>query len=93
MLDSATIVRRKPGLMASTLDGELVMLDIESGHYFGLSGVGPSIWHMLDQACSVGTIIEGVKAEFATGSADRVDEDVTIFLQQLVDKGLVMIVT
>ena len=91
MLDPQTRLRRKPELIASTLDRETVMLDIESGKYFGLSGVGPRIWSMLDEECSVASIVEGVKSEFAIGAADSVDHDVKTFLQQLVDKGLVTV--
>ncbi|WP_239019830.1 PqqD family protein [Sphingomonas suaedae] len=74
------------------MDGETVMLDVESGHYFGLSGIGPHIWTMLEQDRSVGEIIADVKAEFAIGAGDMVDQDVTHFVQELVDKGLVTIV-
>ena len=91
MLDSETILRRRPDLVASTMDDETVMLDIESGYYFGLSGVGPHIWTMLEQERSVGAIVEGVKSHFEIGAADSVEEDVTTFLQLLVDKGLVMV--
>lgn len=90
-MDAATIVRRKPGLLESKMDGETVMLDIESGRYFGLSGVGAYIWNRLDQGCSVGAIVDGVKSEFAIGAADSVDQDVTTFLRHLVDRGLVTI--
>jgi len=86
-----TMLRRKAELLASTMDGETVMLDVESGHYFGLSGVGPHIWSMLEQDRSVGAIVEGVKAHFAVGAEDSVDEDVMDFLRQLVDRGLVMV--
>lgn len=91
VLNSQTRLRRRPDLLASTLDGETVMLDIESGYYFGLSGVGPHIWSLLDQECSVGAIVEGVKSHFEIGAADSVEEDVTTFLQLLVDKGLVTV--
>ncbi|MET4697347.1 hypothetical protein ABIE65_000358 [Constrictibacter sp. MBR-5] len=90
-MDSHTILRRRAELLASTMDGETVMLDVETGHYFGLSGVGPHIWSMLEQDRSVGAIVDGVKAHFAVGPEDSVSEDVLAFLQKLVDKGLVMV--
>ncbi len=92
MLNVDTILRRKPDLLASEMDGETVMLDIEGGHYFGLSGTGPHIWSLLDQDRSAGAIVESVSAEFAVASDDSVAQDVMDFLQKLVDKGLVTVV-
>ena len=89
MLNADTIVKRKAGLLASIMDGETVMLDVDSGHYFGLSGAGSHIWSMLEQERSVAAVVDGVKAQFAVGADDNVDEDVIAFLQKLVDKGLV----
>jgi len=67
------------------------MLDMNSGSYFGLSGVGPHIWHMLEQDCSVGAIVDGVKEAFAVSADDTVDQDVMTFLQEMVDKELVRV--
>ncbi len=91
-MNSETILRRKPDLIATSMGDEAVMLDIESGYYFGLSGVGPHIWHMLEQSCSAGAVVDSVKAAFAVGADDNVDRDVITFLQRLVDKGLVRVV-
>lgn len=92
VVSSDTILRRNPDLLASEMDGETVMLDIESGHYFGLSGAGPHIWNLLEQDRSAGAIVESVSAEFAGASDDSVAQDVMDFLQKLVDKGLVTVV-
>lgn len=92
MLTPETRLRRRPELLATGMGHEVVMLDVDSGHYFGLSGVGPHIWEQLEQALSVQDIVDSVKAAFSVGAADSVDRDVTRFLQALVDKGLVTVV-
>ena len=92
MLDPNTILRRRPELLATGMGDEVVMLDMDSGHYFGLSGVGPHIWDLLEQPQSVQDVLDGVKAAFAVGAADSVDRDVMQFLQALVHKGLVTVV-
>lgn len=68
------------------------MLDADSGSYFGLSGVGPQVWELLDQPRTVGDVVEAVKAAFSVGPEDSVDRDVHLFLQALLDKGLVSVV-
>lgn len=92
VLNSETILRRRPDLIATRMGDEAVMLDIESGYYFGLSGVGPHIWNMLEQSCSAGGVVDSVKAAFAVGADDDVHQDVITFMQRLVDKGLVLVV-
>lgn len=87
-----TVLRRKPDLLTSMMDDETVMLDVESGHYFGLSGVGPHIWTLLEQDRSAEAIVASVKAAFAVGADDSVDRDVMNFLQKLVDKGLIVVI-
>src|SRR5438874_308601 len=37
-------------LLSSELDGEAVILDLTSGVYFGLNGVGARIWELLGEA-------------------------------------------
>ncbi|WP_169542631.1 PqqD family peptide modification chaperone [Sphingomonas baiyangensis] len=92
MIGADTILRRKADLVASDMDGETVMLDIESGHYFGLSGVGPHVWAQLGHDQRVGALIDGVHAAFAVSETDDVERDVLAFVQALHDKGLVQVV-
>lgn len=92
MIETDTVLRRKPDLVESTMDGETVMLDIESGHYFGLSGVGPHLWALLEQDRRAGALVDGVREEFAVSAEDDVQADIMTFLQQLLDKGLVKVV-
>lgn len=92
MLNSDTILKRRPELLATGMGHDVVMLDMDSGHYFGLSGVGPHIWNQLEQAASVQDVVDSVNASFSVSAGDSVDRDVSHFLQALVDKGLVAVV-
>ena len=44
-LDS--IIVRNVELLDSEIDGEIVMMNIESGKYFGMNKVGSEIWKMI----------------------------------------------
>src|SRR3954462_14354958 len=55
-LDSA--VRVTPDMLFSELEGEAVVLNLASGVYFGLNGVGARIWELL----SAGRDLRGIKA-------------------------------
>lgn len=91
MLGSTTVVRRRPELIAIGFGEETVMLDIQNGLYFGLAGVGPHIWAMLDRPCSIGAIIDAVRSAFAIDDGADVERDVTTFVHRLIDKGLVTV--
>ena len=45
--------------------GELVLLDLNSGQYFGLDPVGARIWELLsEQPRSLGNLCDAIEAEF-----------------------------
>ena len=93
-LQADTRLRRKQDLVATDMDGETVMLDIESGKYFALSGVGSHVWKMLEDERTVDQVIGDIESEFDVSNLSGRDEiaaDVTDFLQSLVDKDLVRV--
>jgi hypothetical protein len=40
----ATIVSRGPSVLTAEVDGEIVMMSIKQGRYFGLDDIGSDIW-------------------------------------------------
>ena len=46
------------------LEGELVLLDLESGSYFGLNPVGARIWEHLSDGASLAAAHTALLAEF-----------------------------
>jgi len=85
-----TLYQRKPELVAADMDGERVMLDIESGRYFALKGVGGFIWDAIEDPKSEAAIVEAIMEKFDTNSAESVPSDVAGFLISLVSSGLVL---
>ena len=47
-----------------SLGDELVLLNIDSGRYFGLDSVGASMWHALDKADTMESACQALLAEF-----------------------------
>ncbi|VCU70042.1 hypothetical protein PIGHUM_02109 [Pigmentiphaga humi] len=82
---------RQDGLVATDMDGETVMMSVERGEYFGLSGIGGQIWAWLEQPRTLDQLVESVCETFeiepATGRAD-----LQRFLQSLQDNGLIKVV-
>jgi hypothetical protein len=79
---------RVPDLLSADMDGDLVMMSVESGEYYGVGGVGPRIWELLEQPITVDAIVAVICAEFEVEET-RCREDVLTFARQLVETGLV----
>lgn len=70
------------------LDGEVVILDLRNGIYYGLDAIGARIWNMLQKPTTVGAIRDAILLEYDV-EADRCEQDLLAFLQDMGDKGLV----
>ena len=70
--------------------GEMVLLDLASGLYFGLDPVGSRIWELLSEnPCSLEDLCDAVEAEF-DAPRDQIERDVAELARQFVDKKLIV---
>lgn len=51
-------------VVARELEGELVLLDLESGGYFGLNPVGARIWEHVSEGASLQAVHTALMGEF-----------------------------
>ena len=79
---------RKADLLSVEMDGDLVMMSIDSGNYFGVSGIGPHIWQMLETPRNFGEIVDGVCAEYEV-DRETAAADLTLFLGTLSENGMI----
>jgi len=70
------------------LGDELVLLNVETGVYFGLDGIGTRIWTLLAEGLSIEGIIDRLLAEYDV-QAEQLRSDARAFLNTLIAKGLV----
>ena len=70
------------------LDGETIVLSLESGTYFGLNATGTRVWSLLEEGASRSAIIERISSEF-DHPIEVVQSDVDELLATLQAKGLV----
>ena len=64
------------------VDRTVVMMSIDQGRYFGLEGVGPRIWSLLEQPRSFRQLCEALLDEFEIAPEDC-RREVTTFLEEL----------
>jgi hypothetical protein len=82
-----TAVVRNPRLIAADMDGDLVMMSIESGEYFGLGGVGTRVWELIDTPRTLAQLTQAICAEYEVDAA-TCETDISRFLADLLANGL-----
>ena len=70
------------------LDGEVVLLNLETGVYFGLDPVGSRAWGLIDGRRTADDIVAALTTEYDV-DASTCSADVASFLAALRDTGLV----
>jgi hypothetical protein len=77
-----------PGkVVHETVDGETILIHLETGNYYSLSGAGAEIWGLVGTARSPGEIAREL-AERHGRTESEVSPAVTTLLTQLMEEGL-----
>jgi hypothetical protein len=84
-LDTRLIV--PPHVMSRLVGEETVLLDLASGMYFGLDGVGKTIWESISMDRNLAETIDAVVTEYDV-EKERAEADVIEFTSSLVERGL-----
>ena len=75
-------------VIQSKIGDEVVMLDMDSGFYFGLNSVASIIWEMLEKAISFEEVINELMKEY---NVDRqtCEKDTRSFWDQLLERNII----
>jgi hypothetical protein len=79
-----------PSVIYRELAGEVVLLNLQSGVYYGLDAVGSRVWQLLMQSRGVDEVCEILLDEYDV-SAETLRIDVDRLVGDLSDKGLVTV--
>lgn len=80
--------RRNPDLIGAAIDDELVMMSVEHGQYYGLGGVGPRVWELIEQPQTMAQLVDQILEEFEV-EREVCEKDLTEFIAQMEQLGLV----
>jgi len=83
------ITPRAQDVEMNIVGDETVLLDLASGTYFGLDGVGKRIWETVSDGRSLAETVEVVIAEFEVDKA-QAEADVLEFANDLKERGLLV---
>jgi len=76
-----------PQVMSRLVGDETVLLDLASGIYFGLDGVGQRVWDLVAEGQSLAQAAATIVDEFDVEES-RAQADVLEFATDLVERGL-----
>lgn len=82
------VFARNSNALWTELDGQLVLMDIETGAYFEMAGVGGDIWRFLESPRSESEIVDSIVERYRVERPDC-EQDVRAFLDKLVAARMV----
>lgn len=82
------VVRRRAGCLAAPVRGQLLLMSVELGRYFGLNALGARIWTLLEAPTSIDALVARLVEEYEV-SPEQCRREVGDFVAALAERGLV----
>jgi len=90
-LSVASKVQRSSEPLQAGLDGEIVMMSVEKGSYYGLDPVGGRIWELLESPKLVSEVVDELLNIYDV-EPDVCLRDTLAFLESLINEDLAEVV-
>jgi hypothetical protein len=89
-MDDGAVIAVASRVVGTELDGEFVMLDPDSGNYYGLNEVGSAVWRLIASPRRLDEVVAHVCATFEV-APDRCRADVEHLVSELANRQLVTV--
>ena len=89
-INSGDIISRNKDHISAELDGELVLMSIENGKYYGMSSIARRIWELIEQPIVFKDICRILNDEY-DADKDQINQETTYFLTDLQNEKLIKI--
>jgi hypothetical protein len=87
--DQSARLMPNPSVVFRELDGETVLLNLDSGVYFGLDAVGTRVWALLLEHGATAPVCAQMEREYEV-TRDELERDVQRLVRELCEKGLLL---
>jgi len=88
-LDETRSLVRRDTLFASQVDGETVIVSLETDSYYGFGKVGSRIWELLSAPTTVEALCRQLGEEYNV-DPETCRQDTVAFLRQLLEQKLIV---
>jgi len=77
-------------IVSDLIDGEMMLLNMEAGHYYSLTGTGAALWESIRQGAERAGLLSALQKAFPAQDSQQITEDLDSFLKELVEEELVV---
>ncbi len=89
MQESMRFRVNRPSIVNDAIDGEVVMINLDTGSYFSADTVGAAVWEAISKGASVNESVNHVAARFE-GELAEIRNAVCAFVERLQREGLIV---
>lgn len=88
-MKSTEVIARGNDYVFNEIDGEVVMMNIETGAYASMNATGKSIWNLLEQSVSIDAVINALVSEYNV-SKQQCEKDIIPFIEKMIAQKIVV---
>ena len=77
-----------PMVVSELIDGEVVIMNLNSGNYYSVNKCGAAMWEWMEQGYSIEQLVELVRQHYS-GDDNEIHDAVVQFVRELADHELV----
>lgn len=77
-----------PAVVTRGVGGEMMLLDLDSGSYFGLDPIGAEVWQAIEAGKPLAEACDALERQYDV-AREQLERDVLALVGQLIEKGLV----
>lgn len=85
-------IKRRDGVPYKEVEGELLLLNLKDGNYFGLNSTGKYVWQLLDVAKTQADIVNAFKRKFKI-KEEIAQRDISHLLRELKKQDLIQVIS
>ncbi|MFC1574460.1 PqqD family protein [Gemmatimonadota bacterium] len=90
MTEARVFSINRADVVSEIIDGEVVIINLASGKYYGLGGSGAEIWTAIEQGSTAAEIVDGVCSAYH-GPREEIVRDVVSLLAELRTEELIIL--
>ncbi|HDL20110.1 MAG TPA: PqqD family protein [Nitrospirae bacterium] len=79
----------KPHVINEIIDGEVVILNLDTGNYYSMDKAGADIWGLIEGDAGVGEIVEEIATRYA-GKREDIEDAVDTLIKELIEEHLIV---
>ncbi|WP_296678578.1 PqqD family protein [Novosphingobium sp.] len=85
---SSVLVKNSAAFSETTIDGEVVVMSLDTGTFYSLTGSAAATWALIDGTRDYTALLDDLAAHFKT-SPSLIGADTDAFIKSLVEAGLI----